>query len=232
MFDEANRWLALPQQDDGSSWKLSQHFRVYMPQANYAEFQQLVDRFSATQESESTWPVWPRFLVGSYLSRRGDSAGTIRLLEPLFEDGLPSYNGTGGGSEIIDRAHHLALAYLNTGEQGKAELLLERVLERQFRLRQGRTKLIGVELAREAVTYSLQGRSELATSRMLDAIAAGWRAYYMAETNPCFDELFRQPGVQTALAYVRDDLNLQRERVRSADQLNPRMLPEVPDTGT
>lgn len=227
MFDEANRWLKLAQLDDSSAWKLNQYFLVHMPQANYAEFQQQVDRFSATQESEATWPVWPRFIVGSYLSRQGDNAGVIRLLGSLYEGGLPAYNGPGGASDIIYPAHHLALAYLETGEKHKAETLLGYILEEQVEQRRGRTRLLGQALAREAVTYSMLGRTELAATRMLDAIAAGWRSYYMAALNPCYDDLFRQPRVQAVLADVRNDLNLQRERVRSADRLTPIELPDT-----
>jgi TolB-like protein/DNA-binding winged helix-turn-helix (wHTH) protein len=227
LFDEANSWSELAQLDDSSTWKLNQYYLVHMPQANYAEFQQQLDRFSATQESEASWPVWPRFVVGSYLSRQGDNEGVIRMLGSLYEGGLPAYNGPGGGRDIIDPAHHLALAYLETGEEDKAETLLGFILEEQAEQRRGRTRLLGQALAREAVTYSMLGRTELATTRMLDAIAAGWRRYYMAATNPCYEDLFRQPRVQAALADVRNDLDLQRERVRSADRLTPIKLPDI-----
>jgi len=225
MFEEAERWLLEAKLGDNSIWQLAYYFGTYMPQSKYLEFQQQVERFSGTQEDESTWPVWARLLVGSYLSRTGDHDGAIRLLGPVFEEGVPIYNGPGGGDEIFDPAHHLALAYLKTGKEDDASRLLEQILEEQLKVREGRTRMIGIFLAREAVTYSLLGQTELAETRMLEAIDAGWRWYYGAATNPCYEDLLDQPRIQTALEGVRRDLELQRARVISAEQLDPLELP-------
>jgi len=225
LFDEADRLLLVARQHDSSTWKLSYYYGVYMPQSRYAEFQQQVDRFSATRTGDTSWPVLPRFLVGSYMSRSGDYEGAIRSLSPLYEGGLPNYNGPGGASDILDPAHHLALSYLKTGKEGKAATLLENILEDQMRLREGRTRLAGRTLAREAVTYSLLGETELAVTRMLEAIDAGWRRYFLAVTNPCFDDLFLDPRVQAALVDVRRDLALQSERVLTTDRMAPIELP-------
>jgi TolB-like protein/DNA-binding winged helix-turn-helix (wHTH) protein/Flp pilus assembly protein TadD len=221
LFNEANRWFAVQDMHDRNPWLLSHYFNVTMPQNDFAAFQQQVDRFASHKDGEQSWAIWPRLIVGSYRVRAGNHERAIEILEPVFAEGIPDYNGPGGADGIYAPAQHLAFAYQQTGRSDLASQLLHETLELQIAGRQERQDLLGAYLASEAVTYSLLGDDGMARIRLRESADAGWRAYVDAAANPCFKRLLDDPDLASVFEIVRNDLAAQRERVLAADEVNP-----------
>lgn len=225
MFDAANRWLTQLNIAPGSPWRLSYQYVALSMQSKYTELAEEVELYEDARTDDSLSSVWGSSMIGSYLVRVGKYDEAIRVMAPTFANGIPFYNGPGGSTEIFDTLQNLGVAYQKTGDEQEANRLLLLALDKQQNLRQGRTRLRGLSLAREAATYSLLGQHELAVERLEAAAEAGWRNYYFARSNPSFGALFADPKGAVIFAEIKRDIDIQRERVIAEERLHPFNFP-------
>ena len=128
-----------------------------------------------------------------------------------------------------DIAIDLALVLIRTGEQERADLLLDRSLEYiQTIPRLG----FGYWIA-DVQIYALQGEKQKALAALREAIDEGWRGlwWYFLERNPNLESLHGEPEYQAMVAEIKADMATQLARVREMErngELEP--IPEVSAT--
>jgi tetratricopeptide (TPR) repeat protein len=124
----------------------------------------------------------------------------------------------------------LALVLSKTGEQERADQLLERSLQHiQTRPRFGRG---GYGIA-DVRIYALQGEKQKALSALQRAIDEGWRAFwwYFLKYDPTLESLHDEPEFQAMIEEIEADMAAQLARVREMErngELEP--IPEVSAT--
>lgn len=90
-------------------------------------------------------------------------------------------------------AMQLAQAWIHTGEQEKADRMLEAILQNVLRSRKLRASGLGSGIE-DVQVYSLQGRTELALDTLETAIDSGWMFYsFLVWDEPSLDPLRDDP---------------------------------------
>jgi hypothetical protein len=125
--------------------------------------------------------------------------------------------------EAID----LALVLSKTGEQERADLLLNRSL--QYIQTIPRLGWLGYWVA-DVQIYALQGEKQKALSALRQAIDEGWRSmwWYFLKQDPSLEPLHDEPEFQVMVAEIEADMAAQLARVREMErngELEP--IPEV-----
>jgi tetratricopeptide (TPR) repeat protein len=123
----------------------------------------------------------------------------------------------------IDLAHVLS----KTGEQERADLLLDRSLEyiqTRPRLGAGGYRIADVQI------YALQGDKQKALSALRQAVDEGWRSmwWYYLKHDPILESLHDEPEYQAMISEIEADMAEQLARVREMErngELEP--IPEV-----
>jgi hypothetical protein len=110
----------------------------------------------------------------------------------------------------------LALILSRTGEQERADLLLDRSLQQiQRRPRLGRR---GYGIA-DVQLYALQGEQQKALSALRAAIDEGWRAgWWWWLYKPDMESLHGEPEFQAMVEEIEADMAAQLERVREMER--------------
>jgi tetratricopeptide (TPR) repeat protein len=127
-------------------------------------------------------------------------------------------------------AINLALVLYKTGEQERADLLLDRSLqhiETVPRLGQRGHGIADVKI------YALRGEKQKALSALRQAIDEGWRSlwWYYLKYDPILESLHNEPEYQAIIAEIEADMAAQLARVREMEkngELEP--IPEVSAT--
>jgi TolB-like protein/Tfp pilus assembly protein PilF len=119
----------------------------------------------------------------------------------------------GGNYEV---AIDLALVLIKTGEQQRADLLLDRSLE-HIRT-QSRLGISGYGI-KDVLVYALQGKDKAALAALRQAIDAGWRTswWFYLEHDANLDSIRDEPGFQAMLAEIKTDMAIQLERVKAME---------------
>jgi hypothetical protein len=141
----------------------------------------------------------------------------------LLQEDEPTVHG-GNYLAAID----LALVLIHTGEQERADLLLDRSLAFiQTTHRMGGLG-DGYGIA-DVLIYALQGETEAALSALRQAIDQGWRTawWLYLEHGPSLDSIRDEPEFQAMLKEIKADVAAQLEHVR-AMEANGELAP-VPD---
>jgi TolB-like protein/Tfp pilus assembly protein PilF len=131
------------------------------------------------------------------------------------------------GSKNYRAAIDLALILSKTGEQQRADWLLESSL--QYIQRNPRLGLIGYWIS-DVQIYTLQGDKQKALSALRQAIDEGWRNswWYFLKFDPILESLHDEPEFQAMVAEIEADMAAQLERVREMErngELEP--IPEL-----
>ncbi len=189
------------------------------------------DQDAALHHGRKAFPIWP--LDAYVLSLlRDHELGADRyeearaLYEPLFPE-LLSERDPEVDLRNYRAAIDLALILSRTGEQERADLLLERSLEQiQRRPRLGE---YGYGIA-DVQIYALQGKKQKALSALRQAIDAGWRRdwWYQLHHKPDLEPLHGEPEFQAMLEEVRADMAAQLERVRELERRGELVLAAEP----
>jgi TolB-like protein/Tfp pilus assembly protein PilF len=121
----------------------------------------------------------------------------------------------------------LALVLSKTGEQERADLLLDRSLQHIQAL--PRLGPAGYWIA-DVEIYALQGEKQKALSALRQAIDEGWRAmwWYYLKHDPNLESLHDEPEFQAMVAEIEADMAAQLARVREMErngELEP--IPEL-----
>lgn len=153
-------------------------------------------------------------IAGAVLARAGEYDAAIAYLEPLVDPDQP--DGTFFEASLYG-PHALAWAYLRTGADDKAARLLEGAtrwcdVERAAgRLRDGLT------LHRCAETELLRGNTQRALTEFEQAVAAGWRDYYLRQYDPYWAVVQDRPAYRVLIEKVKADVDRQRAEVQRID---------------
>jgi tetratricopeptide (TPR) repeat protein len=140
----------------------------------------------------------------------------------LLNEGDPTVDGSNWG-EAID----LALVSSKAGDQGHADLLLNRSLGHiQTLPRLGGS---GYWIA-DVYIYALQGEKQKALSALRQAVDEGWRTFwwYSLKYDPILESLHDEPEYQAMVAEIEADMAAQLARVREMErngELEP--IPEL-----
>jgi TolB-like protein/Tfp pilus assembly protein PilF len=143
----------------------------------------------------------------------------------LFHEDAPQVNFQNWPAAI-----NLAPVLIKTGEQKRADLLLEKSWrEIQTMPRRG---INGYGLA-DVEIYALRGEKQKALSALRQAIDEGWRTlwWYSLKQDPSLESLHGEPDFQAMVAEIEADMAVQLARVREMErngELEP--IPEVSAT--
>ena len=137
----------------------------------------------------------------------------------LLEDEQPQVN-----EDNVQPAIDLALVLIKTGEQSRADALLEQSLN----VVQAASELDGYSVSKVLI-FALQGKTEAALAALREAIDGGWRVswWIYLEHDASLDTLRDEPEFQAMVEEVRGDMAEQLERVHAL-QASGEMEP-IPD---
>jgi tetratricopeptide (TPR) repeat protein len=171
-------------------------------------------------------PLGVPFLLRDHELRAGRYAEARALYEEsypeLLNEGDPTVDGSNWRAAI-----DLALVLSKTGEQERADRLLDRSLQHiQTLPRLGR---YGYWIA-DVRIYALQGEKQKALSALRQAIDEGWRFlwWYYLKYDPILESLHEEPEFQAIIAEIEADMAAQLARVREMErngELEP--IPEL-----
>jgi adenylate cyclase len=130
----------------------------------------------------------------------------------LLNEGDPKVIGRNLGAAI-----DLALVLTKTGEQERADLLLDRSLEEIQTI--SRLGASGYWIA-DVLIHALKGDKEKALSTLREAIDEGWRSlwWYFLKRSPNLESLHDEPEFQAMVAEIEADMAAQLARVREMER--------------
>jgi tetratricopeptide (TPR) repeat protein len=187
------------------------------------------DEAAALDYARRAFAFYPLFVPGllrDHELRAGRYAEARALYEEsypeLLNEGDPMVDGSNWGTAI-----DLALVLSKTGEQERADLLLNRSFQHIQQI--PRVGFWGYGIA-DVQIYALQGEKQKALSALRQAIDEGWRASwrYSLKIDPSLESLHDEPEFQAMVAEIEADMAAQLERVREMErngELEP--IPEL-----
>jgi len=189
---------------------------------------------AAAMAARKAYAVGPLFGTElSFLRDHEVRAGRYAEARALYEEHFPELlyeSDPKIGRRNYRAAVDLALILSRTGEQERADLLLDRSLQQiQGMLRLGTA---GYEVA-DVQIYALRGEKPKARSSLRQAIDEGWRTvwWYQLKLKPDLESLHDEPEFQAMVAEIEADIAAQLARVREMErngELEP--IPEVSAT--
>jgi TolB-like protein/Tfp pilus assembly protein PilF len=192
------------------------------------------DEAAAVNQARKALAVSPRDWGSFNLLRSYElSAGRYAEARTLYKETYPellSDDDPTVGRMNFEPAVDLALVLFNTGEKGRADMLLEkslRYIRTKPRFGKNGYGLTDVQI------YALQGDRQKALSTLQHAIDEGWRQYwwYYLKHDPNLESLHDEPEFQAMVAEIEADMAAQLARVREMErngELEP--IPEVSAT--
>jgi TolB-like protein len=181
------------------------------------DYEEAVQRFSTALESagmtQEQVPDSTLRVYGVLQSLAGNHSAAIEILEPLVD--VEALLPEAATQSLVSQA--LAWAYLQRGETGSAEQVLQR-LERGFVDLEERGQLhLGNDRADHALNALLLGDPERALDLLEQAEQAGWRRYYAAQRDPRWAAVREEPRFVGIMTRIKDDIDAQRARVEATD---------------
>jgi tetratricopeptide (TPR) repeat protein len=172
------------------------------------------------------WP--PRAFLRNHELAEGRPAEARALYERTSPE-LLSEDEPAIDEENFLIAIELALVLIRTGEQERADLLLDRSLE----YIQTIPRLGDGYWVADVQIYALKGDKQRALSALRQAIDEGWRGlwWYFLKQNPNLESLHDEPEFQAMVAEIEADMAEQLARVREMErngELKP--IPEASAT--
>jgi TolB-like protein len=156
-----------------------------------------------------------RVWYGALLSRVGDYAEAIAILEPIIDPEDGPY--VSGGLFELDGLHALAWAYLRSGAETRAEQLLAPRQRRCARRDELARRYDGIEIHECAVNALLGRDFNRALEVLATAVDSGWRGYYVQLHDPYWIELEDDARYRALMAKAKADVDRQRTQVERVD---------------
>jgi tetratricopeptide (TPR) repeat protein len=155
----------------------------------------------------------------------------------LYENFLPELLGEDEPKIDSDwryvSAIELALVLSNTGEQERADLLLERSLQHVRTIPRLSAGFVGHWIA-DVQIYALQGKKQKALAALRQAIDEGWRVqwWYFLQREPNLESLHDEPEFQAMVAEIEADMAAQLARVGEMERRGELVLPAAQNAPT
>jgi TolB-like protein/Tfp pilus assembly protein PilF len=192
------------------------------------------DEAEALEYARTAFALHPysRFYISALEFLRDDELRAGRNLEAqsLYEKGYPEL--LDAENPRVDRSNYraaigLALVLSRMGERERADLLLDRSLERIQTI--PRRSFFGHGVA-DAQIYTIRGERQKALSALRKAIDEGWRSHwwYYLEHDLSLEPLQNEPEFREMVAEIEADMAEQLARVREMErngELEP--IPEI-----
>jgi TolB-like protein len=180
-------------------------------------------------KQQGHWGVLPVQLIGNHEQKAGRYAEARALYEQSRRE-LLSEDDPRVGNRNYSVAIDLAAVLSKTGEQERADLLLNRSLQHIQTL--PRLSGLGYGVA-DVRIYALQGEEKKALSALRQAIDEGWRSlwWYFLKLDPTLESLHDEPEFQAMVTEIEADMADQLERVREMErngEFEP--IPEISTT--
>lgn len=180
---------------------------------HYAAALQALNRTVAASGTDPEDLFWYVPIRGFYLAMAGDYQEAVEVLQPYFE----VRRVVNGNPWEPNAGHALAFALQRIGENDRAATLLESIEDlaatKSYDSLFNKSSMVFF-LARNA---ALLGDRELALQRLRMAIDAGWRGYYINDSDPRWGLLNNDPLFRAMMAEVKADADRQREVVEKLD---------------
>ena len=170
--------------------------------------------------------VSPIELLGDHQLRAGRYAEALSLYEASVPE-LSNENDPKVKFRNYRIAIDLASVFLKTGEQDRANRLLDRSFQQIQTL--PRLGFEGYGIA-DVQIYALRGDKQKALLRLRQAIDEGWRSlwWYLLQHDPNLESLHDEPEYQAMVAEIEADMATQLARVREMERNgNLEPIPEV-----
>jgi len=169
--------------------------------------------FARTSLAELLGNTTPRLILRNRALGAGRYSDARALYEEfvpeLLNEDSPQINNARGQWGAIE----LALILSGSGEQERADLLLERCL--QYVRTMPRLGWGGYWVA-DVQIYAMQGKKQKALATLRQAVDEGWRTlwWYYLQREPNLESLHGEPEYQAMIAEIEADMAAQLERVR------------------
>jgi tetratricopeptide (TPR) repeat protein len=192
----------------------------------YRDDEAALDHARKTHANYSYY-MFPLIFLRNHALRAGrysDARALYQEVSPeLLNEEAPKIDTEGRFINAID----LAFVLSHTGEQERADLLLDRSLQHIQTI--PRLSFNGYGIS-DVLIYALQGEKQKALSALRQAIDEGWRTlwWYYLKHDPSLESLHDEPEYQAMVAEIEDDMAEQLARVREMErngELEP--IPEL-----
>jgi len=169
--------------------------------------------FAANPVDVSRLPVFAAEIISAIQIMTGDIDAGVAVMEKIIEAQDPSANVSGGSTQMIDFMHMLVYAYRLIGRDDDAEALLETCREYLDLIRDVHDAASPSYLEVRTANNLLRGDTDAAVRSFEQAVDAGWRNYNFIRHDARWQEFFELPAVKSQLAFVRADLDRQRQQI-------------------
>ncbi len=182
------------------------------------EYDQAVEAMRRARDANgvplSQLPQNARSFVAHNLALAGDYSEAIGMLAEWLPNDAEAHSVALYGADTFQS---LAWAYSQTGMPDIARERLEKVEQWLAQHSASVETLKSGDLYNAARNAALMGDSELALDRLEQAVAAGWRGYYIHKHDPRWGTLKDDPRYQALMAQVKADVDRQRAMVEKID---------------
>jgi hypothetical protein len=212
----ADYWLERSYDDFPGSW-WSDYFKVLSLrwQGRYGDALGAAnDLYRRQYGTVEQFPNFASMTLGVLEALAGDFPSAIEKLARLRN--APEMGPRDAG---LDALQALAWAYLKTGQAERAGPIMAEIEDEFEKLKREGTLFFAFRETPYgyALNAALQGDNERALDRLEAIIDAGWRLYYLNQSDPRWGTLRDDPRFQVLMEKVKADVDRQRVELESAE---------------
>jgi tetratricopeptide (TPR) repeat protein len=216
LHDWSDYWITLFEQNEANFMARVMNKIYWLRQRGaYDEVKPLIQ--GPILPPEAAWPALPRFVAGALGAAHlmgGDPDTAVRILEAGPPPSMDAFSSELDIEEAADFLHGLAYAYRRTGQDGKADRLLQDIhdsLENELPERSSYPPIV-FRLAQNA---AMRGMTEEAIGRLRRAMELGFNDYYWIVTDDSWGSTAEHPEIQRLLAEMKARVDKQRAHLES-----------------
>jgi TolB-like protein/Tfp pilus assembly protein PilF len=182
------------------------------------EFDQVIGLMQGTiLPPEASWPTLPRFVAAALSAGHmmgGDYEAAVQILEAGPPPTMESFIEEMEYENALDFLHGLAFAYRRTGQDEKANRLLQNIqnsLEEELPKQTGYPPLV----FRSAQNSAMRGATPEAIARLRRAMDLGFNNYFWVVSDDSWGETAEHPEFQRLLTEMKSRVDQQRAHFES-----------------